>query len=228
MRNLVICFWMIVLTAQASSASKADFVLDDGDFANWSFGYYDYVSGYPVGAITRLSTGGNQGAYLSGVSPVGQFGPMPYAIYNGISTTQAIEGEVLDLTFDLRTNFNPGTINGIRVYAVVEQNGMIYYQYNGVLLGSSNWGRGGFNGQVQSNAFISLDGTQNPDFRVGKPTRLGFAITSNATNVDIDNLHISLTLTAVPEPSSGIMMVGSCLLLSVFRSRRSVRCSAAS
>lgn len=221
MRNLAFYCFLVALTIQVSSPSKADFVLDDGEFTDWTFGYYDYGSGFPVGSMTRQSTGGNPGAYLSGVSPTGQLGPMPYAIYNGFSTQQTIEGETLELTFDLRTNFNPGIIDGIYVYAAVEQNGTVFYQ-SSPILGPSNWGRSGGDGTLRSTGFISLDGTHNPNFNGGSSTKFGFAITSNATNVDIDNLHLSLTLTAVPEPSSGLLLAGSCLLLSAFRVRRFV------
>lgn len=220
MRNLACYFLFVVLLNQASSHSKADFLLEDGDFTNWSFGYYDYGSGFPVGSIARLSTGGNPGAYVSGTSPVGQLGPLPYAIYNGFSTDQAIEGEHLILAFDLRTNYNPGLISGINVYAAVEQNGTVYYQVNALLQGTSSWDRSGWDMTVRSSGFSSLDGTQKPIFSGGTATKFGFAITSNSTSVDIDNLRLSLTLTAVPEPSSGVLMAGGLLILLTSRTRR--------
>lgn len=221
-------FALAAAVAAFAGPARADIIVQDGEFDNWTFTPFGTVAG-STGA--REAAGGNPGASVrfTTVSTGGQGG---VAGLKTDFTTTGVGFEGAAYTFTIDVSNGAGSFgNGQQLALVVEQNGAVYRDPIGpTLIGPSPPNYYGFasSGTIAAANFelIAGAGPATPDFSGGTSTRFGFAGFNNFTNsltqnYDNYSLQIQVGPAAVPEPASlalaGAGVVG---LLGVARQAR--------
>lgn len=223
----------VLATLSISTAAHAA-IVSDGDFSAWSSFYFVTDDPYVVspgpntsnGTTTRVSTGGNPGAYLQAVDTFTTGDTIwTGGIKNDYSYNPAVDGAIatLSVTADVRQITN----NGSSAWQlVVEQSGQRYYSYPWAGFSGSTWlhvtasdlSATSFSTNPWSGYLGILPSANHPDFgTTGAPIQFGFMfgnrVLGNGTltnTLGLDNFSV-VTTSPVPLPTA-VWLFGSGLL----------------
>jgi hypothetical protein len=182
----------------------------DGDFLDWTFGSIGTV------AVTREASGGDPDARLN-VTTVS--GPTVHgtAVYEGFSTSEALEGVAATLSLDVLSG--PGAFgDGQHISLLAEQGGDLYVRGLGVTGFPRSFDTVQFMTTLTAASFSRLVGIgpTTPDFGGGTPTRFGFAA-SNSSSGTLTQFYDNFSLEIVPEPASATLLMVASLALASLR-----------
>ncbi len=201
-----------------SAPCRADVVVSDGDFSNWTFGAYTSGTGGPSASMTRETSGGNPGARLNVTTNTpGTSVAFGTGIKTDFSASAYLSGDAYTLTLDVLAGLGSYGL-GQFVDLTVEQNGVVYmsnYGLSAVTHIPVTWTTETFSGILTPGSFFNVSGTgpSEPDFSSGVATMFGFAAGNNQSSqltMYYDNFNLDVT---TPEPASFFLFGAGLLTL---------------
>jgi hypothetical protein len=212
----------VIAAMLAAGTARADILISDGDFTNWSYNSFGTVGG---STAMFEATGGDPGAniQITTLSPGGQGGAT--AIKDDYTTTGVdFEGSAFTFSFDVSNSANAFG-NGQQIELLVQQGGNIYGDHvgkTGIGPTPPTYYSVSFNGTIAASDFSLLNGSGSatPDFSGGTATQFGigaYNISTPALTQNYDNYSLDIATTSVPEPTPVVwlstVLTGTCLLM---------------
>ncbi|MBM4009699.1 MAG: hypothetical protein FJ285_08930 [Planctomycetes bacterium] len=195
----------ITLVASLTAPASAGLLLNDGDFANWTYGSFGTAT------PTVLASGGNPGARLQSTTVSGS-GSGVLAIYVP-AVDVAVEG--ISFSWSLDVLRGPGSFGqGQAISMIIQQGDSIFLDFLYITGVQSVWTTQNFNGTLNAANFTRLTGTGSLNLSGAVSSRFGFAA-SNSSSGTLTQYYDnwSLQFGVIPAP-------GAIALLSIVGLRR--------
>src|SRR5215467_8221788 len=209
------------IVPEASAAVMSPVVFSDGTYADadWTI-----VNQFGLISAGQQPTGGNPGTYRQVALAVGQNVPFVGQLNKTYVYDPSVSGAITGITYtiDLETT----NAEGATYFALLSQNGNLYIETihtgnaspntwltENIVLDLADFALVRTN--TQGNALI-VDPNSRPDFSVsGSPITFGYEVTAGCagfftsiTGIDNDPITLTVTPSAVPEPTT-LLLVGT-------------------
>jgi hypothetical protein len=237
MRFAFATLFATLATFVLTDSANADIIIAPADFSNFTF--FGYNQGTGNSYVTAQATGGPTGgpSVIAGEGgPGADFG---FDIYQGLSTTDNIEGASFTFTIDAKIDADSQAGVNQQILLAVEQNGIAYAYYLGRPPTDGTAGTETSTGYTTETYTVTLTAANfteldqplgaNPNFTNGTATYFGFGFGNNSAAKyyirDYANLGVDVTPAAVPtpEPSSIVTCVMALLSTVGYQLRRRFR-----
>lgn len=198
---------IVALAAACSwTAVHAAVVVDDGDFAGWTFGAYVSGRGPAVGwaSAVRVPAGGNPGAHIVvTTSNSGLAGFVATAVAVDSPTTARLAGATITLTMDVQA-VPPTPSPGQSVQLILEQNGLRFAVGGFVFSGApASFAPVTLTGVIDASSVFAIDAPGPPALDGSVPTRFGFSAGMSGFNViRYDNVRLDLRVASATPPAA--------------------------
>jgi len=230
--RVILSLFLFASTATASEAGANQVVFSDSTYADadWTI-----VNQFGLISAGQQPTGGNPGSYRQVALGVGQNIPFVGQLNRNFVYNPSVSGEITGITYkiDLETT----NAEGATYLALLSQNGNLYIE-------TMNTGNASPNTWLTENILLNLadfallrtnsqgnviiDSNSRPDFSVsGSPITFGYEVTAGGagfftsiTGIDNDPIILTVTPSAVPEPTTVVLSLTALVFMGIMYLRR--------
>ena len=229
---VLLSLFLVASAATAPEAGANQVVFSDSIYADadWTI-----VNQFGLISAGQQPTGGNPGSYRQVALSVGQNIPFVGQLNRNFVYNPSVSGEITGITYkiDLETT----NAEGATYLALLSQNGNLYIE-------TMNTGNASPNTWLTENILLNLadfallrtnsqgnviiDSNSRPDFSVsGSPITFGYEVTAGGagfftsiTGIDNDPIILTVTPSAVPEPTTVVLSLTALVFMGIMYLRR--------
>ena len=225
----------VALVAVVGYAATAEAVtLSDATFANVDWGAFLVIDTSPNPGLTsftagQVATGGNGGPYREwDVNWTGPGGPNVGHILLTTSVDPQSLGGIADIAMTFEVNvFNAPFIGGTGYRALARQNSTFYVSTQNFIATANSWTSNTFSAVTFVKLGTGPGGSTLDTSATGLPIEFGYLSRVNpSTAVMLNNVsgvdNWAVTVTAVPEPSTALLLASGLVAMAVGRRRRAL------
>jgi len=229
---VLLSLFLVASAATAPEAGANQVVFSDSIYADadWTI-----VNQFGLISAGQQPTGGNPGSYRQVALSVGQNIPFVGQLNRNFVYNPSVSGEITGITYkiDLETT----NAEGATYLALLSQNGNLYIE-------TMHTGNASPNTWLTENIVLNLadfallrtnsqgnviiDSNSRPDFSVsGSPITFGYEVTAGGagfftsiTGIDNDPIILTVTPSAVPEPTTVVLSLTALVFMGIMYLRR--------